>query len=65
MFKFYEITFTNKNGNERYVPVVGSEQQVNDYAINEASKRGEVYEIIYQATGRYSHSSCIVNLTNT
>ena len=47
MIKFYSVVFTNKLGHEDEQIVVGTEQQVNDWVIKEASNYGFTYDVRY------------------
>ena len=64
MIKFYSVTFTTKLNKEREVVVIGTEQQVNDYAIREASGYGCYYDVKYMATDNVSGFT-VLNLCNT
>lgn len=49
MLKFYEVVFITF-GKESVHRVIGTEQQVNDWAIKEASAMGAVYNVTYICT---------------
>lgn len=52
MIKFYSVTFTNKLGHTQEQFVVGTEKQINDWAIAEASNYGFAYEIKYVCSNK-------------
>ena len=47
MIRFYSVVFTNKLGHEDEQLVIGTEKQVNEWAKQEASNYGLVYEVKY------------------
>lgn len=47
MIKFYSVTFTNKLGHVKEQFAVGTEEQINNWAIKEASNYGFTYDIKY------------------
>ena len=50
LVKFYEVEFTNALGQSTYEKVVGTDEQVNDWAIKEASANGFAYNVTYLCT---------------
>lgn len=61
LVKFYEVEFTNSLGKSIYEKVVGTEEQVNDWAIKEASANGVAYNVTYLCTDTLDG---LKNLTN-
>lgn len=50
MVKFFEVTLTNKLGKQASHKMIGTLQQVNDWAIGEAASYGCTYDVIYLCT---------------
>ena len=55
MIKFYSVLFTNKLGHEDEQIVIGTEQQVNDWAIKEASIYGFTYDVRYMCSDKFTY----------
>ena len=61
MIEFYSVVFTNKLGSIYEQIVIGTEQQVNDWAIKKASSYELTYDVSYMCSDKLDD---IINLCN-